>query len=751
MEAAAVAALLAEDPFLGLPTADGPSLFAGDTPVVDDGLDSQPEVDDDDGEEGEEDESVAAAPVVAPEAVEKAGATDDSHLPPWMRSAHATIIHPSTPAVSSLGLDSGLLKALKRMGVRKAFPVQASVVPIVLAAHAARCAGDVCVCAPTGSGKTLAYALPVVQSLLTRQVGRLRALVLLPTRGLAAQVRDVFTALCEGTPLKVGLAAGHEGVSFERERASIVRAPRREASFFPGDDARFQTTPSPSLVGPSGHVAMATSAVDILVATPGRLVEHLQAASAGFTLSHLRWLVVDEADRLLSHGYQDWLAKVLDAAHHDAPIVGGPTAADGAAAAVATSLRVVGGAWTRRPKLGTAASLARGAPLGVASDPPLLKLLFSATLTRSAAKLAPLKLTRPRYFCVAGARYATPATLREWMLTCKEASEKPQLLALVLCELLGIEAGSGALAEGGGASARAAGEEQGGDEDGEEEEGGGEEEGEEEEDDDDDEKEKTVTVEADAADDDDTADALLENDEDGADDDDDDDDALGGARSAKRRRTDAPQRSRGTTSKEKARERAKVIVFASTLESTHRLTRLLQLLLRIDVCEFSSSVGAKERSATLERFKRDPSLQGAPLRVLVASDAMARGMDVEGVTAVINYDPPANIKAYVHRVGRTARAGKSGTSYTLLRDAEVHHFKTTMAKASKPWRPLTLPDHAQRLALIADEYQSALDRLGVALSAERSGALAANAPRAILERVLDEAPGETGADDCDQP
>ena len=57
--------------------------------------------------------------------------------------------------------------------------------------------------------------------------------------------------------------------------------------------------------------------------------------------------------------------------------------------------------------------------------------------------------------------------------------------------------------------------------------------------------------------------------------------------------------------------------------------------------------------------------------MLVASDAMTRGMDVEGIMNVINYDVPVYAKTYVHRVGRTARAGKSGSSYTLLRKEEV--------------------------------------------------------------------------------
>ena len=151
------------------------------------------------------------------------GAMDEASLPPWMRAAAASIIPPKTPSASALGLDARLVATLRQMGVRRCFPVQAAVIPVVLAAHAARCAADMCVCAPTGSGKTLAYALPVVQALLPRVVPRLRALVILPTRGLAAQVHKVFASLCEGTPLRAGLAAGHDGLSLERERAALLR------------------------------------------------------------------------------------------------------------------------------------------------------------------------------------------------------------------------------------------------------------------------------------------------------------------------------------------------------------------------------------------------------------------------------------------------------------------------------------------------------------------------------------------------
>lgn len=66
------------------------------------------------------------------------------------------------------------------------------------------------------------------------------------------------------------------------------------------------------------------------------------------------------------------------------------------------------------------------------------------------------------------------------------------------------------------------------------------------------------------------------------------------------------------------------------------------------------------------------------VQVLVASDAMTRGMDVEGVANVINYDVPVYAKTYVHRVGRTARAGQAGRAFTLLIKKEVTTWNITL-------------------------------------------------------------------------
>ena len=96
-----------------------------------------------------------------------------------------------------------------------------------------------------------------------------------------------------------------------------------------------------------------------------------------------------------------------------------------------------------------------------------------------------------------------------------------------------------------------------------------------------------------------------------------------------------------------------------------------------------------------------------------------------------------NTRRYVHRVGRTARAGRRGTSYTLLRDAEVHHFKHSMAKAGKAWRPLSLPRQAQEIGGMEEEYARALTRLQRALEMERAGALPRSATREAVGRALD--------------
>ena len=116
-------------------------------------------------------------------------------LPTWFTSP--VTIDPDVQHTFAMDrcLAPHVVDALAKQGIRTLFPIQAAIIPVLVGGYSAGMhPGDVCVCAPTGSGKTLAYVLPILQCLQSRVVRRLRAVVVLPTRELAQQVKSVFDA-----------------------------------------------------------------------------------------------------------------------------------------------------------------------------------------------------------------------------------------------------------------------------------------------------------------------------------------------------------------------------------------------------------------------------------------------------------------------------------------------------------------------------------------------------------------------------
>ncbi len=168
-------------------------------------------------------------------------------------------------AFTSFGLDADLLRGVKELGFTRPTPIQQEAMPPALEGR------DVFACAMTGTGKTAAFMLPILQRLKAKRRGTTRALVLTPTRELAAQIEEHLSALATHTALSGAAVYGGVGM------------------------------------GPQEHAFR--HGVDVVVATPGRLLDHLRQPYA--RLEGLEILVLDEADRMLDMGFLPDIRRIL--------------------------------------------------------------------------------------------------------------------------------------------------------------------------------------------------------------------------------------------------------------------------------------------------------------------------------------------------------------------------------------------------------------------------------------------------------
>nr|CAD1827810.1 unnamed protein product [Ananas comosus var. bracteatus] len=427
---------------------------------------------------------------------------------------------------------------------------------------------DICVNSPTGSGKTLSYALPIVQALASRKIRCLRALVVLPTRDLALQVKEVFDAIAPAVGLRVGSAVGQTSIA--DEISELIQRPNLE----------IHATLDPEYI----QMEPRTS-VDILVATPGRLMDHINMTK-GFSLEHLRYLVVDETDRLLREAYQSWLPTVIQLT-------------------CSTDQEMLSHETVDPAFLGSLITVRRsGVERGFKGKryPRLVKMILSATLTQDPSKISQLDLHHPLLLTSGNKRYRLPELLVSYKLVSFLHNLYMKISIYLICNS----------------------------------------------------KLKPLYLVA-----------LL-------------------------------QELKGE----------KCIVFTSSVESTHRLSTLLKFLgeLPFQFSEYSRLQRQSVRSKTLKAFRE------GKIEVLIATDAMTRGMDVEGIRNVINYDMPPYVKTYIHRAGRTARAGQSGRCFTLLRKHEVKRFDSMLQKADDNSCTLhSLP--ADSIESLLPIYSSALEKL----------------------------------------
>ena len=171
---------------------------------------------------------------------------------------------------SSLGLSPALLRALERQGYENPTPVQAEAIPLALAGH------DLLAGAQTGTGKTAAFALPLLERMFPNgqrdgRPGHPRALILTPTRELAAQVAESLRTYGREVGVRASLIFG--GVGMQPQVESLRRG------------------------------------VDVVIATPGRLIDHMQHRT--IDLSGIETLILDEADRMLDMGFLPAIKRIL--------------------------------------------------------------------------------------------------------------------------------------------------------------------------------------------------------------------------------------------------------------------------------------------------------------------------------------------------------------------------------------------------------------------------------------------------------
>ncbi|XP_054880658.1 LOW QUALITY PROTEIN: probable ATP-dependent RNA helicase DDX27 [Poeciliopsis prolifica] len=167
-----------------------------------------------------------------------------------------------------MNLSRPILKAVTALGFREPTPIQKACVPVGLLGR------DLCACAATGTGKTAAFMLPVLERLVykprTSQVTRV--LVLVPTRELGIQVHSVARQLAQFTSITTCLAVG--GLDLKSQEAALRAGP------------------------------------DVLIATPGRLIDHLHNTPS-FELSHIEILILDEADRMLDEYFEEQMKEII--------------------------------------------------------------------------------------------------------------------------------------------------------------------------------------------------------------------------------------------------------------------------------------------------------------------------------------------------------------------------------------------------------------------------------------------------------
>jgi ATP-dependent RNA helicase DDX49/DBP8 len=403
---------------------------------------------------------------------------------------------------SDLGVCDWLCNSALAMGFRRPTDIQKACIPAIINGK------DVMGCAETGSGKTAAFAVPILHHLSSDPYG-IFAVVLTPTRELALQISEQFSALGAPLGLKVCLVIG--GANMMQQASMLAKRPH------------------------------------IVIATPGRLRHHLEGPDPP-NLSRAMYLVLDEADRLLSTGFESELKIIINSMHKNRKT-----------------------------------------------------LLFSATLTETLSELESLaSINTIRYDLTLKNKLPTKL-LQQYLFMPSQV--KLCYLVAVLKNIISLQESDSPI------------------------------------DDDLDnntEQQKIIN-------------ALLE-------------ETQSKRKKIKKETRDKPNK--GMSKKALYKSAINIMIFVGTCKKCQEVNELL-LELGFDCVALHSMMSQARRLASLGKFKSHVC------RILVATDVASRGLDIPQLELVINLDLPKVTSDYIHRVGRTARAGKNGRSLSLVTEHDV--------------------------------------------------------------------------------
>ena len=169
---------------------------------------------------------------------------------------------------SELGIHNDILDAISYMGFKNATPIQEQAIPEILGKH------DLIACAQTGTGKTAAFVIPVLDLIMDHPSGETTTLILVPTRELAVQIDQQVQGIAYGLGIhSIAIYGGSDGDDWGQQKRAL------------------------------------TQGADIVIATPGKLIAHLNLGYVKFDT--IKYLILDEADRMLDIGFYDDILKII--------------------------------------------------------------------------------------------------------------------------------------------------------------------------------------------------------------------------------------------------------------------------------------------------------------------------------------------------------------------------------------------------------------------------------------------------------